>query len=195
MKLQQTAEFQLYLPNRSEWRKWLLENHDKEKGIWFIYYKKHTGKPSVSYDEAVEEALCFGWIDSTVKRIDDERYMQKFTPRNLNSEWSDLNIQRVKGLIKQGLMTQAGMDKISTEMLKRRKSSPETIRKKEITVPLFMQKTMRAERVWDRFDSLAPSHKRNYIGWIMEAKKEVTRIRRLNVAISLLKKNQKLGMK
>lgn len=87
---------QLYLPTRSEWRQWLSKNHAGVKVIWLVYYKKHTGKPSIPYDDAVEEALCFGWIDSTIKRIDDERYMQKFTPRNLKSEWSDLNIRRVR---------------------------------------------------------------------------------------------------
>ena len=71
----------LHLTNRQDWRLWLGENHDKENEIWLIYYKKHTGKARVPYNDAVEEALCFGWIDSIVKTIDDERYMQKFTPR------------------------------------------------------------------------------------------------------------------
>jgi len=85
--------------NRNEWRKWLKDYHNIAKGIWLVYYKKHIKKPSVYYNDAVEEALCFGWIDSMVKRIDDERYMQKYTPRNANSSWSASNKQRVEKII------------------------------------------------------------------------------------------------
>jgi uncharacterized protein YdeI (YjbR/CyaY-like superfamily) len=186
---------QLYIPNRARWREWLKKNHDKEHGIWLIYYKKHTGKPSIPYNDAVEEALCYGWIDSTVKRIDEERYQQKFSPRKLKSEWSDSNIGRVKQLIQQGLMTKAGLDKFSPELLERKKTPPKEMTKKEIIVPLFIKKAMRAEKVWERFYKLAPSHQRNYTGWITAAKKEETRLRRLEEAIKRLKKNQKLGMK
>ena len=95
----------LSFKNRDEWRNWLKDYHNIAKGIWLIYYKKHTKKPSVYYNDAVEEALCFGWIDSLVKRIDDERYMQKYTPRNPNSSWSELNKQRVEKMIAEGKMT------------------------------------------------------------------------------------------
>ena len=81
----------LYITNRDDWRKWLEKNHDKEKEIWLIYYKKNTKKTRIPYDDAVEEALCFGWIDSTVKRLDEEKYAQKYTPRNTNRIWSELN--------------------------------------------------------------------------------------------------------
>ena len=82
---------ELYVTNREDWRAWLEQNHATEKEVWLLYYKKHTGKPTIPYDDAVEEALCFGWIDSTVKRIDDEKYTQKFTPRNDRSVWSESN--------------------------------------------------------------------------------------------------------
>ena len=90
---------QIYLKTPEEWRKWLQENHTTQKEIWLIYYKKHTGKARVPYNEAVEESLCFGWIDSTIKRIDDERYMQKFTPRNPKSNWSLSNKKRIEKLV------------------------------------------------------------------------------------------------
>ncbi len=91
---------------------WLDNNHDKEKQVWLIYYKKHVNKNSVTQTQAVEEALCYGWIDSTVRRIDDEKYMQQFTPRNEKSIWSDINKKRIKMLIKNGSMTEAGMKKV-----------------------------------------------------------------------------------
>ncbi len=101
----------VYCATREEWRDWLEGNHDKCKGIWLIYYKKGSGKPRVPYDDAVEEALCFGWIDSTVRRIDEEKYAQRFTPRKPDSGWSELNMRRMEQLIKEGRMTEAGLAK------------------------------------------------------------------------------------
>ena len=98
----------VYQPDRASWRAWLAEHHADSDGIWFLYYKQHTGKPTVTYDEAVEEALCFGWIDSRVNRIDDERYMQLFTPRKAGSTWSAVNKERVTRLEAAGLITEAG---------------------------------------------------------------------------------------
>ncbi len=100
----------IYLETREKWRAWLKKNHRAMPGIWLIYFKKHTGKPSIPYNDAVEEALCYGWIDSTVKRIDEERYMQKFTPRNLKSNWSVPNVKRMEKLIRQKKMTRVGLD-------------------------------------------------------------------------------------
>ena len=102
----------LYVTNRKEWRNWLLNNFDSKPEIWLIYYKKHTGKPRILYNDAVEEALCFGWIDSTIKRVDEEIYVQKFTPRKARSIWSDLNRKRAEKMINAGLMTSAGLIKI-----------------------------------------------------------------------------------
>lgn len=99
----------LYVKNRSEWRKWLSENHDKEKEIWLINYRKDSGKVSIPYNDAVEEALCFGWIDSAEKGIDSERSAQRFTPRKPKSQWSQTNKERVRRLIKDGKMIPAGL--------------------------------------------------------------------------------------
>ena len=92
----------IYITDRMKWRAWLRKNRKIKKEIWLIYYKKHTGKSRIAYDDAVEEALCYGWIDSTVKRIDNDRFAQKYTPRREKSNWSDLNIERAKKLIKEG---------------------------------------------------------------------------------------------
>jgi uncharacterized protein YdeI (YjbR/CyaY-like superfamily) len=100
---------ELYVKNRTAWRNWLSKNFDRNNGVWLVFYKKQTGMPAIDYDDAVEEALCFGWIDSTIKRLDDEKYVRKFTPRKNGSNWSDLNKKRVAKLIKSGLMTDAGL--------------------------------------------------------------------------------------
>lgn len=172
---------------------WLEKNAAFEKKIWLIYYKKHTGKPSIPYDHAVEEALCFGWIDSTVRRIDEERYMQQFTPRNTKSNWSELNIRRVESMIKAGKMTEAGLAKFNLPQEAKRP----TIKKMEhIIIPEFISwKLQTNTTVWTNFCNLAPSHQRNYINWITSAKKQETREKRLKEAIAVLRKNQKLGMK
>lgn len=99
----------LYVTNRKAWRAWLLKNHAKKSEIWLIYYKKGSNKKRLEYDAAVEEALCYGWIDSTVKSIDDEKFAQRFSPRRKSSIVSDLNLARIKKLIRQGKMTKEGM--------------------------------------------------------------------------------------
>src|SRR4030042_5453359 len=99
----------LYVKDRQEWRAWLEKNYESKKGITLVYYKKHTGKPSISYDDAVEEALCFGWIDSKVNKFDEERYIQRYTPRNPKSLWWGSHIARVKKMIKEGKMNPVGI--------------------------------------------------------------------------------------
>ena len=105
---------QLYFINREQWRNWLIEHHAAEAGVWLIFYKKETHKPTIDYDDAVEEALCFGWIDSIIKKIDDERYVRKFTPRKDKSKWSALNRKRANKMTKKGRMTDVGLSKIKT---------------------------------------------------------------------------------
>jgi len=102
-----------YAKDRTAWRKWLEKNHAKSPGVWLIYYKKSSTKKRLEYNDAVEEALCFGWIDSTARPIDDQKYMQRFTPRKSKSGWSALNKRRVQKMVEQNLMTQAGLEKIN----------------------------------------------------------------------------------
>src|ERR1700741_518975 len=99
----------LYVTGRDEWRAWLADHYESETEVWLIYYKKHSGRPRIPYDEAVEEALCFGWVDSIVKRIDDETFAQKFTPRRDWTKWSALNKRRLRKLVDEGRMTEAGL--------------------------------------------------------------------------------------
>lgn len=181
----------LCVANREEWRAWLKRNYESETEIWLIYYKKHTGQPSVTYDEAVEEALCFGWIDGIVKRIDDEKYSQRFTPRKPRSNWSELNKTRVAKLIGEGKMTQAGLAKISFPVKENSQTEKQTL-----TIPDYIRRALTANKIaWKNFNNLASSYQENYINWIMAAKKEETRSKRLQEAIQLLEQNKKLGMK
>ena len=103
----------LYVIDRSQWRKWLIKNHNKEKEIWLIYYRKASGKPRIPYNDAVEEALCYGWIDSTVKGMDEERFAQRFTPRRSTSVLSEMNRERIRRLIKGKKMTSFGLKAVS----------------------------------------------------------------------------------
>jgi uncharacterized protein YdeI (YjbR/CyaY-like superfamily) len=187
----------IYLPTREKWREWLETNHDTESVVWLIYYKKHTGKPSIPYNDAVEEALCFGWIDSLVKKIDRERYMQKFTPRKMKSTWSAANVRRIEKMIRQGKMTVKGLELY--HYAKENNMLPDPSLKQKPKVPdapsWFVEALDKNPAARNHFYKLAPSHKRNYLGWIMDAKQAETRLRRLGETIDMLSKGEKLGMK
>ncbi len=173
----------------------MKSNHVKAKEIWLVYYKKHTGKPSIDYTDSVEEALCFGWIDGLKRRLDEERYVHRFTPRKPGSRWSSLNIRLARKMIEEGKMTQAGLlafnQRVSYDerILKARDTN-------EIHLTPEIEQTLKAnKKAWENFNSLAPSYKKQYVGWLISAKKQETRQRRLEEAIKLLAENKKLGMK
>src|SRR5262249_13199943 len=127
----------LYVTSREEWRTWLADHSESEAEVWLIYYKKHTGQPRIPYDHAVEEALCFGWIDSIVKRIDDETFAQKFTPRRDRTKWSALNKRRVRKLIREGRMTEAGLAKIDPAALGEEPQAKQS--KGDLDIPRFVK--------------------------------------------------------
>lgn len=180
-----------YAPTREDWRAWLAEHYASESEVWLVYYKKHTGKPRVSSDDAVEEAICFGWIDSIVRKLDEDRFAQKFTPRRLDSVWSELNLRRVKKLMAEGRMTPAGLAKVGESP---RPAPPRFQAGDEI--PDFIGEGLRQNAAaYEKFQRLPPSHRRNYVRWITEAKKEETRLRRLSETIQRLVRDEPLGMK
>ena len=186
---------QLYVKTREEWREWLTRNHDQSTGVWLVFYKKHTGKPTLDYEAAVEEALCFGWIDSIIKKLDEDRYLRKLTPRKPNSRWSDLNKKRANRVIRQQRMTAAGR-----ALIKAAKASGlwEQSARPEIDLELPRELALalaRRPKAQAFFDQLAPSYRRQFIGWIATAKQEATRERRVKEAITLLAQGKKLGMK
>jgi uncharacterized protein YdeI (YjbR/CyaY-like superfamily) len=185
----------LYLANRDDWREWLEKNHDTEKEVWLIFYKTHTSKPTIPYEDAVEEALCFGWIDSIIKKIDDEKFARKFTPRKTKSKWSKLNKKRVEKMITEGKMSEAGLTQIE-EAKKSGEWFKTVTRQQTLVIPPFIKEALAAnKKALDNFNNLAISYKRQYIGWITNAKRKEALKRRLEEVIKVLEKNEKLGMK
>lgn len=186
---------QLTVKTRDQWRQWLRQNHDKSDGVWLVFYKKHIGKPTLDYNAAVGEALCFGWIDSLIKKIDDERYARKMTPRNSNSRWSELNKRRVKKLMKQGLMAEPGLAKVSEAKRSGVWDKPDRpVVSQQVPAELktALAKNKKAQAF---FNQLAPTYKKHFILWISMAKRQDTKDRRVKEAIALLEKGKKLGLK
>jgi uncharacterized protein YdeI (YjbR/CyaY-like superfamily) len=177
--------------NLKQWRTWLARNRDSEREVWLIFPKTHTGQKSISYDDALDEALCHGWIDSLIRRLDDDFYARKFTPRTNTQNWSQVNKERVERLTKAGRMTQAGLAKVDFSAVQPRRET-----RKPLPVPDFVKRGLQCDQAaWHNFNSLPPSHQRAYVGWIATAKREETRQRRLAEADRMLKQNQRLGLK
>jgi len=177
--------------DRQAWRTWLEKNGARDKEVWVIFYKKHTGKPTVSYEEAVEEAVCFGWIDGILRRVDDERYAQKFTPRAEKTVWSETNVRRAEKMIREKRMTEAGLAKYRRATIRAPLAS-----RLGSSLPPELLKFLKAEpKAFSFFEKLAPSQQRLYIAWVTSAKKDETRRRRLAEMISRLAHGLKLGLK
>jgi len=193
MKVSKTLSKTLLMAKRDQWRAWLAKNHKTEKKVWLIYFKKHARKASIAYEDSVEEALCFGWIDSLIRRLDDDQYARLFTPRIDHKNWSEMNKKRIAKLIQEGRMTAAGLAKASYLIEDNHAAAKKG---RSLTVPDYMRQALLAnKRALKNFNNLAPSYQRHYIGWITSAKKEETRQKRLAEAIGLLTRNLKLGLK
>jgi uncharacterized protein YdeI (YjbR/CyaY-like superfamily) len=185
----------LYVIDRREWRSWLEKNHADVEEIWLSYFKKHTGKPGIPYNDAVEEALCFGWIDSIIKKIDEEIYLRKFTPRKANSKWSELNKKRAAKMIEQGRMTEFGLCKIETAKKTGLWDKPDRPRLSFEMSDEFEQALTNNPKARAFFKQLAPTYKTHFIGWISTAKRQETKNRRVKETITLLEQGKKLGLK
>ena len=186
---------QLYVTDRDQWCDWLSEHHDAETGIWLVFYKKATCKPTLQYEAAVEEALCFGWIDSIIKKIDGEKYVRKFTPRKDKSDWSALNRKRVGKMIRAGRMTSAGLAKIKAAKKNGSWNQDGKTPRSLETPGEFAEALAGNNEAREHFDKLAPTYRRHFIGWIAAAKRPETKKRRIDESIALLEKGGKLGMK
>ena len=185
----------LYIKANNEWRKWLTKNHNKVEEVWLIFYKKEIGKLSIDYEAAVEEALCFGWIDSLVKKIDEERYARKFTPRKDKSVWSESNKKRVNKVIKEGRMTEHGLNKVKAAK-KSGKWYEDDRPDISFNIPTDFEKALKKnKKAKENFEKLSPTHRKYYIGWIATAKREETIEKRIEESIKLLKRGKKLGLK
>lgn len=175
----------MMFPDRDAWRVWLEANHDKSDGIWLAYYKKDTGKASVQYEEAVEEAICFGWIDSQVKTIDDERYMQRYTPRKKSSVWSETNKERVVKMVEQGRMTEYGMAAVLVAQKGGHWDDLTPVDNLEMPLELETALAANAEAA-GKYEHLGPSHQKQYLYWIHSAKTDETRKKRVKKTVKML---------
>lgn len=180
----------LYITERREWRKWLSKNHDKEKEIWLIYYKKDSGIPRISYDDAVLEALCFGWIDSIVKGIDEEKFAQRFSPRKKSSVLSQLNLERIRELIKENKMTDVGIMALSHVY------DPKNDKVEDFKIPEGILKSIKKnEKAWENFQKLPESYKRVRISYIESRKRHSTGMyqKALSNFVKATEKNKRIG--
>lgn len=186
---------EMYFHKLSEWKNWLSFHHDKSEGIWMVYYNKQSGKPSIDYKDALDEALCWGWIDSVIKKIDDEKYVRKFTPRNDSSKWSEVNKKRAEVLIKEKRMTQYGMSKIIAAKKNEtwfKSDRPQL--KYEITIE-FEEALAKSKKAKEFFDGLSKTNQQQFLGWIESAKQPETRKKRIKESVSLLSEGKKLGLR
>jgi len=173
----------LYVTDRQTWRTWLAENYDKEKEIWLVYPKKTSGKPRILYNDAVEEALCFGWIDSTAKRIDDDVYAQRFSPRNPKTPYSEANKVRLRKLVEEGMVIPSV------------KISIQDILNEDFVIPLDILSALKANKiVWENFQKFSLQYQRIRVAYIDGARNRPEEFeKRLNNFIKLTEKNKQIG--
>ncbi len=178
----------LYVKDRNEWRSWLEKNSKRVEEIWLVYYKKDSGKPRIAYEDAVAEALCFGWIDGKVKKLDEARFAQRFTPRRPKSNWSALNIKRARKLIHDGQMTAAGLEAFNARETRKTASRPTQL-------PRDLEAIFRKQAVaWENFNRFPPYYRRLMIARVASAKKEETRLKRLTQLIDHSAENKRMKL-
>ncbi|HUI93550.1 MAG TPA: YdeI/OmpD-associated family protein [Chitinivibrionales bacterium] len=173
----------LQVTNRKQWRSWLKKHYKSEKEVWLVYYKKETGKPRISYNDAVEEALCFGWIDSIVRRIDDRRFAQRFTPRNPKTPYSQSNRERLAALAKKG--------KVMHEVL----TAAKDVFNGKFEIPRDIMKSIKADKAaWRNFQEFSQSYIKIRIAFIDGARNRPAEFRkRLKYFIAMTKKKRTFG--
>ena len=176
-----------------QWRDWLDEHHASESEVWLVFYKQHTRAASIRYGDALDEALCFGWVDSLVKRLDDRRYAIKFTPRRPDSRWSARNKERYRALEAGGRLKPAGIQRPPTDRGYGPRPAPLRLPSK---LPAYIQAELSKHPAALRhFEALSASQRRRYFAWIESAKQKETKLRRLKEAIRLLTGGNVLGLK
>jgi uncharacterized protein YdeI (YjbR/CyaY-like superfamily) len=185
---------EVYCSTREEWRKWLDENHLTTSEVWLVYYKKASGKQRIAYRDAVEEALCFGWIDGKIKRVNDDYYVQRFTPRRKGSRWSRHNMEIVKSLLDKGIMKPAGIDAFRAA-----EDSPHVIydNRAELNpeTPVDLMYALEQNReALVNFMNFSQSARRTYIYWLSTAKRDETRRRRIERIVGYAEKKTLPGL-
>ncbi len=181
----------IFFVKPEDFRKWLEKNHQIKKELQVGYYKKASGKPSITWPESVDQALCFGWIDGIRHSLDEESYTIRFTPRQDRSHWSDVNIRRFKELMQQGLIEKAGHAAYSKMDIKNaRKASFE---QKEIKLPAAFESKIKAhKKAWTFFQKMVPSVRKPSIWWVISAKRDETKLRRLDILIRSCASGEKI---
>jgi len=180
-----------FFPTQNDFRRWLAENHDQETEIVVGFYNVKSGKKSMTWSEAVDQALCFGWIDGVRRKVDDESYSNRFTPRRANSNWSAVNIEKVRVLTEKGLMTPAGI--AAFEKRKGEKSAVYIYENEAKRFSEEFEKRFRAdEKAWEFFEKQANWYRQQMTAWVMNAKQEATRERRLEKLIAESSKGKRL---
>jgi uncharacterized protein YdeI (YjbR/CyaY-like superfamily) len=189
LKSKKTRLTYVDVPDRRRWRAWLQRHHASSPGVWVVFHKEHTGTPSLAYEDFVREALCFGWIDSLIKRLDDDRFLRKVTPRKPTSKWSDLNRTRWKELEAEGRLAPPGRAAAPT-------ANRDAPRPKIPLLPAYIAKAFKANaKAWAFFQELPPRERRNFVVWIHVAVRPETRQRRIHEAVTLLAARKKLGLR
>lgn len=174
---------------RAEWRRWLAKHHSSSPGVWLVRHKQHTSVESMSYEDLIGEALCFGWVDSLVRRLDDNRYAVKVTPRRPTSKWSDLNRKRWKQLRAAGLLASPGLAAAPTANTYAAKPSIPAL-------PAYVARAFKANaEAWRFFRKLSAHSRRDFVVWIHTARRPETRERRIRESIALLSAGKRLGLK
>jgi len=178
------------------WRNWLAKNHDSSPGIWLIYYKKKSGKARVSYEDAVIEALCYGWIDSVGRKLDSERTFLKFTPRKPKSVWCEINKKRITQLIKEKKMTNAGLIKIEQA---KKDGSWDILNNSDQhatnnTIPADLEKALKKnKKAFENFNGFPSGYRKRFFYWLDSAKREETRQARIKQTVLMATANKKPG--
>lgn len=181
----------VFFPKPEDFRQWLHAHHSSASELWVGYFKKKTGKPSLTWPESVDEALCYGWIDGIRKSIDEESYKIRFTPRKPRSHWSAVNIKRVAELKKMGRMHHDGLAAFAQRDESRSKKASYEQEQVELD-PSFVKTFKKNKKAWDHFCGAAPSYQKTCKWWVMSAKKEETRLKRLQILIDSSEEEQKI---
>ncbi len=184
------------LESRAEWRKWLAENHATVNEVWLVYSKAGTAGATLSYEASLDEALCYGWIDSIIRKLDDTKYARKFTPRKNDSKWSVSNKNRVMKLIDAGMMTEYGLEKVEAAKHSGSWENPVSKPVFDLTMPPEFEQALRDNPLASKqFEKMPLSHRKEYLLWIVTAKRPETRDRRIAEAIRMLAEGKQLGLR
>ena len=184
-----------YFRSIEEWNSWLDDNHVDESAIWIIIQKKASRKPGVRYEEAVQDAVAHGWIDGKMRRLNDDEFMQRFTPRRRNSVWSLTNRERAERLISEGGMTPAGLKTVEEAKQNGRWDKAYSSSRGAADVPKDLTEALKRSRTaHENFESFPPSARFMYIHWINEAKRQDTRERRIRTVVDRSEKSLKPGI-